>query len=340
MDRTSILKFREKLSGVNLSGEQIEYILDTLILNAIVPMMRYTSIVEDTLAESIHLISANQKRKLAIVEGEQLISALFSVVVSDNLDQKVAILKELQLERSIYFRIFEIFTANFNQYSESLPRFFLATKEKDFDRRALEFKNLTYAARGLRCYKSEIPYQEFQAIAEHISKAYKFRSMIVEKYVRHVYMQAVKFRRGTKLTIDLDDLYKNLLLSVIKAINKYRAEKGPLTTQIEWWMKDATTQSATSHEIGSAYHIPPSQRRKMLKSGEALQNFSSAIDEKALETEIEDSLESEIMQASDDSRLSRIAAEADKSRLGFLELGFVYPLNADERAKLRATMVK
>jgi DNA modification methylase len=62
--------------------------------------------------------------------------------------------------------------------------------------------------------------------------------MVTEKYIRFIHQRAIKFKRATSLNIDLDDLFKNMLVSVLtKAIPKYRSDKGPLTPHIEWLLK-------------------------------------------------------------------------------------------------------
>jgi len=339
MDRKQILESKESLKE-NLSGEQIEFILNSLIHSPIEQLMKHTTLVEDTISESLQLIVANQKRKLAVIEGNDLVSAIFSIIISKDVNYRASALKELQLERSVYFRIFKNFDDAFNVYCDNLPKYFEAVASKDFEAQEQFYSAMIKAQKDLRLINNTLPYQEFLLIKENITKAYRFRSMLIEKYIRFVHQRAIKFRKGTSLNIDLDDLFKNLLVSIPKAIDKYRAEKGPLTTHIEWWLKDAITQNASSHEYGIAYHIPSSKRRKMQKSNETIQNFSSAIDDNVLEMEGEDSLEEKVLQSSNDTRLARIAAEADKKKMGFLELGFVYVLNPVEKFRLRKTLIR
>lgn len=337
MNWSQLLNFKESLKE-NLSGEQIEFVLDSLIHNPIAQLMRYTTLVEDTLSESLSLIHANQKRKLAIVEGPPLINALFSIVVSKDVSFKANTLRSIQLERSIYFCIFENFIKTFNEYKKNMVQF-LQT-HNDIDKRMQFYKQLVLNQQSLHLLGHTVPYQEFVAIENAIELAYKFRAMLTEKYVRFVHGRALKFQRGTGLTVDINDLFQNMVISIPKATNKYRAEKGLLTSHIEWWLKDAVTQNAASHEYGTAYHIPPSKRRKMQKANEALLNFSNVIDDDVLEIEGEDSLEQQILRNSNDARIAKIAAEADRSKMGFLELGFVYVLSDKEKHLMKKSLLK
>lgn len=339
MNRAQILNLKETLKE-NLSGEQIEFVLDSLIQNPIMQLMRYTTLVEDTLSESLPLIYANQKRKLAIVEGQPLINAIFSIILSKDIVFKTNTLQSLQLERSIYFCIFENFVKVFKSYKQNMIEFLRLNSNDDLDKKLLFYKNLIIDQGNLRLLGSTVPFQEFINIQNSIELAYKFRAMLTEKYVRFVHGRAIKFQKGTGLTVDLDDLFQNMLISIPKATNKYRAEKGLLTSHIEWWLKDAVTQNASSHEYGTAYHIPPSKRRKMQRANETLQNFSNVIDDNVLELEGEDSLEQQILRNSNDARIARIAAEADRSRLGFLELGFVYMLSNKEKRLMKKSLLK
>jgi len=337
MDRHEILDVKETLKE-NLSGEQIEVVLDELIHDPIKNLIKCTTLVEDMLSEAIALVAANQKRKLASIGGAALVSSLFSIIVSKNVEFRAYAIKELQLERSIYFHLFKIFNAALDGYIKYSLLFLEATKNKDMEKRHEYFDTMMAFYKTMRL-KKNTPFQDLIKIRDDSYKAYRFRSMVTEKYIRFIHQRAIKFKRATSLNIDLDDLFKNMLVSVLtKAIPKYRSDKGPLTPHIEWLLKDAVTGQAVSHQYGVAYHIPTSARKKISGDGQLINNISSQIDAATLELEDPESLETEIEKKNGQHWIYKIAAEADKYRLGFLDYGFVYQLNADEVSLLKETL--
>ena len=97
-------------------------------------------------------------------------------------------------------------------------------------------------------------------------RIYAFRNMIVEKYIRLARVEANKAHAGTGLQVSKDDLTRDLILSIFKAINKYDPQKGTLTSYIKWWFMDAKTNQS-HHEEGVAYVIPSQSRAKLLEQG-------------------------------------------------------------------------
>ena len=331
-----ILGFKEQLPQ-QLDGEQIEYVLDALLQRALEPILRTTYFIEDVLAEMMHLVIDNRRRKVSAFDrNDELAAHIFSLIVTDDFETKARLLKKMQLERSILFHILQRFHGMTGDYIDSLPRV-LRGKPTSIYLDALATNQS--ALRKFRFKKSrESFYYAVRESKSWMALAYRFRAMIVEKYVRFVYNVARRYVKATKLVINLNDLFKDLTLSTFKAIDKYRSEKGTLTMFLRWWLKDGATQSATSHEYGVSYHMPAARRRSMINKGKQIANFSHQIDEKTVDTIPSDLLEDEIVNTSEKNYLVRLAAHADKTRMGFLEMGLMYPLSQEEIAQLRATL--
>lgn len=331
-----ILGFKERLQQ-QLDGEQIEYVLDSLLQKALEPILRTTYFIEDVLGEMMHLIIDNRRRKISSFEhNDELAANVFSLIVTDDLELKITLLKKMQLERTILFYILDRFHDMTRTYQETMPRVLRGKPTASY----LEAVAQNQATqRQFRFKKTKEPF--FYAVRESAvwkTQAYMFRAMIMEKYVRFIYNVARRYKKATKLDINLNDLAKDLMLSAFKAIDKYRSEKGTLTSFLRWWLKDGATQSSSSHEYGVAYSMPAARRRALLNKGKQVANFSHQIDEKTVDSLPTALLEDEIVDTHEKNYLVRMAAHADKSRMGFLEMGLMYPLTSNELAQLRATL--
>lgn len=335
MDRSEILNFKEKLSE-NLSGDQIEIVLDQLITRAVYPIIRVSNIVDLVMAEMCHMLVMNQRRKLSCFNNNELLAILATYLATDDVAKKQAIYSSIKFERSISFFILTLFESMASSYIDNLKTY-LFSKNKQ-ERIAAETESAAIYNELRKGASKETFYHSIMESRYWTNLAFKFRSMIVEKYIRFTYNKSLRYKSGTGLNVDLDDLFKDLLLSVFKATDKYRSEKGPLLSSVEAWLKDGATHSATSHEYGVAYSIPTARRRSMIANNEVVNNFSISIDSESVLNEQDSSWVSSIVEDSHKAFLSRVAASADKYRVGFLELGLIYPLNETEKNQLRETL--
>lgn len=130
-----------------------------------------------------------------------------------------------------------------------------------------------------------------------------FKSMIVEKYIRLAYLEASKSVKGCGLSIDQEELFKNLLLAVCKAIDKYNPDKGALTSYIQWWFKDAKTNPEFQHTYNQSYSVSATGRKKIVS------NFEAGSSETNISQRIEDVEENLLV----DNNNAEIQLEANSS---------------------------
>jgi hypothetical protein len=323
---TALLKVKEQLQE-NLSSVQIARTLDSLIFKSLGSMIQHTDHIEYVLVELLYHIFHNMRRKFSNKPHDELRDALFSLIVNKKKTGKVAEIRRLGLERSIYFKILRSFEIDAQTYITDMEQA-LVSGTKTEAMRAIEVKYRAADSPGF--------YHACTNTLFWARRAFTFRNMIVEKFIRLAYVEAQKARAKTGLTISLDDLVRNMVLSIFKAIDKYDPEQGPLTSYIKWWFLDAKNGDA-GHEEGVAYSIPLSVRRKLLSEG--VVNIYAPIDE-TVEKNKDDTMSilDRLAEEQDMKALHNIVARADTEKIFSLSFGVIYTLTERDKQALRSTL--
>jgi len=339
--QADLLSLKERLSE-NLSSAQLADTLDDLIFAALKPIMLATDHIEQTLAEMLPFVASNGRRKFAVMAQADLVNALFSVINGTDKKEKLKLLRSVRLERTIHFsclKSFELLAGRHTKaeielihtpHSDTTKRYKLREEMKAIERRL----NLRQG-KNLFSVQAKAHYWHNQAL--------EFKGMIIEKYVRLAYTDSMKAQADTELQIDLDDLFKNYVLAIPKAIDKFDPQKGALTSYIRWWFMDASTPfKSNSHEYGVNYHVPTAQRKKLLANGTSgFSNFSVALDDNTQSSnEDENGVLDRMIHDEDTKQLHNLAVRADQHRMAVLTMEIPYHLSADEKATLIATVVK
>lgn len=323
---TALLKVKEQLNE-NLSSVQIARTLDTLIFKSISSMIQHTNHVEYVMVELLYHIFHNMRRKFSNKPHDDLRDALFSLIVNKKKSGKTVEIRRLGLERSIYFKILRSFETDARIYTTDMT-LALKSGEKTDRMRQIEERYRATDSPGF--------YHACTNTLFWARRAFTFRNMIVEKFIRLAYVEAHKAHAKTGLTISFDDLYRNMVLSIFKAIDKYDPEQGPLTSYIKWWFLDAKNGDA-GHEEGVAYSIPLSVRKKLISEG--VVNIYAPIDE-TVEKNKDDtvSILDRLAEEQDTKALHNIVARADDKKIFSLFYGVSYTLTNDDKEALRATL--
>lgn len=262
----------------NLTGGQIQEVLDTLISEAVSPIIRGSDAFD---LQVVHLLSAtsrNRKRKLSSLPRELSIDTMCQFLVSEDREEKVRLIKAMRLERGFVYNFVVKFLSEANGYT-ALYQDWIATKSK----RVRKTKRTRLAAmeRSVGCSKDDL-YQVMSTAKDYLDLAYRFRNTIVLNYLRHAHKQAKAFVNSKGPNFDFKDVIQNFLAAVTRAVDKYDASKGALTSYINWWLLNAqtTSNSAHGHEYGIAYTIPQQVKKSLTdKSKRAKQiNFGISLD--------------------------------------------------------------
>lgn len=230
-----VLGVNERLGG-NWTSSQLLSVLDDLLMYAVESVVRNTDWMDSVVASVITWYTDNTRRKIASNTKYDPIDALLSFMVASDVDYKMDILRKMGLERGLWFKAL---------------RTFLNTCPKETS----EIHNAIYLVK---------PGRSLQVVRRDVQIWYDLavdmKSMIMEKYMRHVGNHALYLKRKNP-AISLDDAVQNLFISLGTAIDKCSSDKGTLTTYVNQWFMSA--QSKSRHqEYGLAYTVPDNVRQQ------------------------------------------------------------------------------
>ena len=320
----SLLKVKEQLSE-NLSSLQIVKTLDELLFNAVKPLMRNTDFMDYTLVELLPYLFLNRRRRFSNVPHGELCDNIFSVIMIQNREDKIALLQKQGLERSVYFAALVKFETEALKYFEAVNQ-----------QLANMHNSLPYVVDvGQKLRKNFFihgnEYQTARSVAFWLKHSYRFKQMIVEKYIRRAFTEARKMASQTNLQIDVDDLFRNLILSVHKAIDKYDIKKGPLASYVAYWFLEAKKSYRNAHEYGVAYNMPTGKRKKLLEEG-AVQSLTTELNDSIAESISDDSQDTlaNMIDTENQTMNNNLACRADKNKIYCLLNNIQYqPTEAD-----------
>jgi hypothetical protein len=261
----------------NLTGGQIQEVLDFLIYESLAPLVKTSDVFDVQIVYLLGLTARNRKRKLSALPREEFMTSLCHCLITDDRDKKIHILTNSKIERGFVYNFVVKFLKETEGYAELYQRYLLATGHErimlDMKLRALE-QNVGNSRSRL--------FSTINIAQDYLELAYEFRNSIVSNYVKLAYKQAKAFCKMKGENFDFKDVYHNFLTAITKAVDKYDCTKGALTSYINYWVLNAQTCSNTDHghEYGIAYSIPQMQRKQMAQgtnsSGDV--NFSVSLD--------------------------------------------------------------
>jgi hypothetical protein len=334
-----LLTVKEKIS-YNPSSVQIADTLDYLIFKAIKPVIYNTHYVEKTLVEIISFVAVNGRRKLSKISQQELTDMLFTIIVSNNNDEKYNLLKKIRLERSVYFMLLD----SLHRLGDIYIKSFIVTKTStDKNTVYIAYRTIDQIKRLVGVKNEKALLKTFTVSNFWKDQAYNFRGMIIEKYIKLAYNESLKLIASTKLHIDQNDLFTDLVSSIPKAIDKFDPEKGTLTSYIKWWFLDAGVSGNKTHEYGNVFVMTPQTRKKHLNKSLVINNLPSNT---VLDTVLEDNAKYGNSYTIDDKIIDRdyyvklLRIMAKNNKYAFLTLGLEYELNEEEKHRLLSTLRK
>lgn len=256
----------------NLTGEQIQKVMDMLLYSSLEPIMLHSDIFDEQISLMLSVVTTNRKRKLSSLPREELISNLCTILVISDRKKKFELFKSCRMERS-FIHCFIKFFLHDNREFLDLYRQFIYKPSKDI-RNTLD--NIAYVNGG--CSSRVHMYDIALNSKAYLEKFYEFRSKVLDNYLRHSSTQAkshMSMSSGTQM--DFHDLKQSILKAMVVALDKYDSSKGALTTYINWWVLNAQT-CGSDHEYGVAYLVPQSQKKKLFEGSSGEVNFSVSLD--------------------------------------------------------------
>jgi hypothetical protein len=255
----------------NLTGEQIQKVMDMLLYKALEPIVLNSEIFDSQVSHVLTLVATNRKRKLSSVPREELIENLCAFLTHSDRAFKFRTIRECRVERSFVHGFIKRFLEDNKDF---LPAYYKFLLDPIADNKAT-VDNLAYIGAGVK--RSDM-YRMVTLSEGYLKKFYTFRSAVLDNYLRHSSAQAKSHMNANQNNqLDFHDLKQSILKAIVVALDKYDSSKGALTTYINWWVLNAQTCSA-DHEYGVAYTVPQSQKRKLAEGRSTEVNFSVSLD--------------------------------------------------------------
>jgi hypothetical protein len=263
----------------NLTGGQVQTALDYFLYEGLKPLILFSDIFDIQLIHMLYIAASNKKRKISALKKEDHVNQLVLALAEKDVEKKFARIKELKTERKFIFEFIKNVLHETQHYIEWYYKYLVLPEGTE---RAITEKRMKVVEQSLGIPR-DCMVKSIEAMTINHELAYAFRNSIVINYIKHGYKNARNFVKMKGKNFDASDVHSNLMVSVIKAIDKYDSSCGALTSYINFWIMNAQTYSNADHghEYGIAYTIPQAQKAKLAdKKGKGLQvNFSTSLDQ-------------------------------------------------------------
>lgn len=214
----------------NLTSVEYLKTLDSLLDNALYPIIVSTRFVDTFLSKILAWQSTNPKRKTTSEGKKDLPSYVVLYLISDTAEQKLKIYRKIGFDRGITMEIIRRWIDLMKRYEDLInvpePTLEQIEKSKRF---------LT----ALGSSDEEYPYGAYLQVKFWFERANYFKSVILEKYTRMCLNTAQQDYVKYHHRIDLEDIIQVYLMAASKGIDKCNANKGVLTTYIQNWLMSA-----------------------------------------------------------------------------------------------------
>jgi hypothetical protein len=261
----------------NLTGGQIQTVLDYLILQALSPIIHNSKVFDAQIIYLLALVTKNRKRKISALPREEFISILCQYLATDDPYKKIFLLETAKIERGFICNFVVNVLKRLDGFLPIYQKNLLTTDKAESLRLT---KKLDVISKELGMTNDSV-FCVYTQSTDYLELAYKFRNFIVSNYVRYAYKQAKAYCSSRSNSFDFQDVWHNFLAAITKAIDKYDSSKGALTSYIAWWLLNVQTATSNDHghEYGLAYTIPQIQRKKLAqKDNSKVANFSISLD--------------------------------------------------------------
>lgn len=322
----------------NLSGRQIMSILDRLLRGALQPIVNLTNLARRGLCDALVQFSFDSRRRFGSLERQETIDSLFSSVVTQRSRDHARLVLTMSMDRSVGSQI----VAMFLKRTRGLA---------DIERRAqlgIDVRpTLSSLGRSIGCSEPErLP--AARVWAQHYMDLYEeFKSRVVFKYNRLIISQARAAAKHSALPMDMEETVKNYGMAVAKALDKYNADRGALTSYVQQWLKNERTNPEFDPRYAQSFGLSGGSRRDVASryssGASGVNNFAlslsvDSVQRQAEERESEDysTADERVLQAEHVDKMRRLAGWARNSKITMLALGIQFVPEYGELSQLRA----
>jgi len=259
----------------NLTGGQIQEVLDTLIQQAVSPIVRESDAFDMQVGYVLSSTARNKKRKLSSLDRDEAIDKMCQFLIADDRNEKVTLVSEMRLERGFIYNFVVNFLKEVEGYCDLYHELLLASDQwsiLQIERKMLAIEE------SVDCSRGDL-FHTIRSADDYLQLAYQFRNIIVMQYLKHSFKQAKSYVKMKGKNFDFEDVRQNFLTAITKAVDKYDSSKGALTSYINWWLLNAQTTSNSNHghEYGVAYTIPQLQKKALAEKSNKARNINFGI---------------------------------------------------------------
>lgn len=333
-------------TDINLTGNQIANILDSITNQILYSLNMFTSVLDVNLVSVLSWVSNNRRKKISSISRELQLQYLYTYLVLDDVDERFRVLKRLKLDRF---------------YTRKLAKSVLDTAEDYIDlykkfqfKKATEKEILRMSELEVRCKSSRLHlYPLLLNLKSYIDLYETMTDMILSKYYKLLWSLVKRRVYSTSRHFDEDELYQNYILATLKALDRYDPTKGALTSYIKLWIKNIQQSAEENPEYGIAYELPQLQIKKQVKDDEGVaqgaveDNFSVSLNALLEERELPESTLGTIEYSPDKIEevdrskvLLYLAKCADPIGIARLSLGIDEYVDNETLLKMKSFMLK
>jgi hypothetical protein len=219
----------------------VEYLktLDLLLESAFLPILESTRFIDTFLAKILAWQSTNPKRKTTSEGKKDLPSYVTLFLISNSPEQKLKIYNRIGFDRGITMEMIRRWLSMMNDYAERL----------NIPEPTLEDQRIMYRIQHMLDMNEDgYPFGAYLQTKFWFSKVEYFKSLILEKYTRLCLNTAQQdYVKCFQHKIPLDDVLQIYLMAASKAIDKCDANRGVLTTHIQYWLMSARNVAAKNY---------------------------------------------------------------------------------------------
>lgn len=256
----------------NLNGGQIQTLLNGFLYRALCIAIKHTRMFDDFSVYLVYYLINVKKRRITYIDKSIAINRLILLLFTNNKQCKYKLLKSLGIERYYLSRYLSFCQNKINTCFEYLKQAYIAEHNEQ------THKNLRNASLNIGISVLNI-HEVYEKLRFYIDCYIQYRQQVISHYYKLCHKKARKqYKEKNNSSFDLHEIYQNYLLAVAKAIDKYDARRGAMTSYINWWILNVSTCDYSHYEYGIAYQIPSSYRRDMANHRVNQSNFSVSLE--------------------------------------------------------------
>lgn len=277
----------------NLTGGQIQEIMDSFLYKALEPIVLHSNVFDSQLVYLLTAVIKNKKRRFCALDREDTINVLAQAIVTQDRVKKFELIKALKIERSFIHVFIKRFLETYRNNFLSIYYMYLNDPVK---RKLYKTRMMPYVTE-VGCASIQDMFVCLTQPQEPLKKFYDYFASVVDQYMKLCHTQAKHLRdTNSGNTYDYRDVVQNFMRNVVVALNKYDSSKGALTSYIKYWILNSLTCNSSEHEYGIAYTIPQNQK-KVMSDNKTSVNFSTSMDQILSHGEDEDGSLHELLSA-------------------------------------------